>query len=134
MNEVLIGDIRVRIPIVQGGMGVAVSLSGLASAVANEGGIGIISAAAIGMNEPDYNKNFKEANRRALRKEIRKARSLTNGIVGVNIMMALTDHEELIKAAIDENIDLIIMGAGLPLRIPGMIAQAGYKNHHTWNS
>ncbi len=94
MNAFQIGDIQVRLPIVQGGMGVAISLSGLAAAVANEGGIGVISAAAIGMTEPDYMKNFREANKRALRKEIRKARSLTNGIIGVNIMMALTDHEE----------------------------------------
>jgi nitronate monooxygenase len=131
MNPLLIGDIQVKLPIVQGGMGVAISLSGLASAVANAGGIGVISAAGIGMNEPDYNRNFREANRRALRKEIQKARSLTDGILGVNIMMALTDHEELIKVAIDEKIDLIIMGAGLPLKIPGMIAESGYKNHHT---
>jgi nitronate monooxygenase len=131
MDALQIGDIRVKLPIIQGGMGVAISLSGMASAVANEGGIGVISAAGIGMNEPDYLKNFKEANKRALRKEIQKARSLTNGVLGVNIMMALSDHEDLIKTAIDEKIDLIIMGAGLPLRIPGMLAEAGYNGHHT---
>jgi len=131
MNAFRIGDIEVRLPIVQGGMGVAISLSGLASAVANEGGIGILSAAGIGMNEPDYNKHFREANKRALRKEIQKTRSLTDGVIGVNIMMALTDHEELIKVAIDEKIDIIIMGAGLPLKIPGMLAEAGYKDYHT---
>ena len=112
-------------------MGVAVSLSGLASAVANEGGIGVISAAGIGMNEPDYNKNFREANKRALKKEIQKARNLTNGILGINIMMALTDHEDLIKIALDEEIDIIIMGAGLPLKIPAMINESGRNNHHT---
>lgn len=131
MNPLKIGDLHALLPIVQGGMGVAISLAGLASAVANEGGIGVISAAAIGMREPDYIKNFREANKRALRKEIRKARSLTNGLLGVNIMMALTDHEELIKVAVEENIDLIIMGAGLPLKIPAMLAEAGFKNHHT---
>ena len=131
MNSLKIGDIEIKLPIVQGGMGVAISLSGLASAVANEGGIGIISAAGIGMREPDYIKNFREANKRALRKEIQMARSLTKGIIGVNIMMALTDHEELIRVAIDEKIDLIVMGAGLPLKIPGMIAEAGLSNHHT---
>lgn len=120
-----------RLPIVQGGMGVAISLSGLASAVANEGGIGVISAAAIGMTEPDYMRNFRAANKRALQREIRKARSLTDGIIGVNIMMALTDHEELIKVAVEEKIDLVIMGAGLPLRIPGMLAEAGYVDFHT---
>ncbi len=131
MDRLRIGDIEVRLPIIQGGMGVAISLSGLASAVANEGGIGIISAAAIGMNEPDYSKNSREANKRALQKEIRKTRSLTNGVIGVNIMMALTDHEELIKLAVEEGVDIIVLGAGLPLKIPGMLAEAGLTNHHT---
>lgn len=131
MDELVIGDIKVKYPIIQGGMGVAISLSGLASAVANAGGIGIISASGIGMRQPDYAKHSREANKRALQKEIRKTRSLTNGVIGVNIMMALTDHEELIKTSIEENIDLIILGAGLPLRIPGMIADAGYKSYHT---
>jgi nitronate monooxygenase len=131
MQELRIGDMNVRLPIVQGGMGVAVSLSGLASAVANAGGIGVISAAAIGMNEPDYMKNFPEANKRALRKEIRRARSLTDGYLGVNIMMALTDHEALIKVALEEKIDIIIMGAGLPLNIPAFIANSGIDGSHT---
>jgi nitronate monooxygenase len=112
-------------------MGVAISLAGLASAVANEGGIGIISAAGIGMREPDYIKHFTLANNRGLRKEIRKARSLSDGIIGVNIMMALSDHEDLIKASIEEQVDLIILGAGLPLGIPGVIAKAGLGNNKT---
>lgn len=131
MDELVIGNIRAKLPIVQGGMGVSVSLSGLASAVANQGGIGIISAAAIGMTEPDYKKNFREANKRVLIREIQKARSLTNGVIGVNIMMALTDHEELIKTAVAEKIDIIILGAGLPLKVPGVLAEAGFKNFHT---
>jgi nitronate monooxygenase len=131
MQSFNIGNLSVKLPIVQGGMGVAVSLSGLASAVANEGGIGVISAAGIGMLEPDYMKNFHEANKRALRKEIRKAKSMTHGVLGVNIMMALTDHEELIKVAIEEKIDVIFMGAGLPLKIPYIIAEAGLSGHHT---
>jgi nitronate monooxygenase len=131
MNALKIGDIEVKIPIIQGGMGVAISLSGLASAVANEGGIGMISAAGIGMREPDYSRNFREANKRALRKEIRLAKSLTHGVIGVNIMMALTDHEDLIRVAVEENTDIIVLGAGLPLKIPGMLADAGLKDHHT---
>jgi len=131
MQELRIGDLTAKLPIIQGGMGVAVSLSGLASAVADAGGIGVISAAGIGMSEPDYMKNFLEANKRALRNQIRIARSLTNGILGVNIMMALTDHEALIKLALEEKIDLIIMGAGLPLNIPALIASSGIDSHHT---
>lgn len=131
MNELVIGNIRAKLPIIQGGMGVAISLSRLASAVANQGGIGIISAASIGIREPDYRKNFREADKRGLRNEIKKARIATNGVIGVNIMMALTDHEDLIKTAIEENIDLIILGAGLPLKIPGMIRDSGLENDHT---
>ncbi len=131
MNELVIGNIRAKLPIIQGGMGVAISLSRLASAVANQGGIGIISAACIGIREPDYRQNFREANKRALRNEIRKARGETNGVIGVNIMMALTDHEDLIKTAFEERIDLIILGAGLPLKIPGMIRDSGVENGHT---
>lgn len=131
MQPLNIGDLKVKIPIVQGGMGVAVSLSGLASAVANAGGVGVISAAGIGMTDPGYMKNFHEANKRALRKEIRLARSKTSGVLGVNIMMALTDHEELVLLAIEEKIDLIVMGAGLPLKIPQVIAQAGFDGHRT---
>lgn len=131
MQALVIGNLRVKLPIVQGGMGVAVSLSGLAAAVANEGGIGVISAAAIGMTDPGYMKKFHDANKRALRAEIRKARSMTNGVLGVNIMMALTDHEELIKVAIEEKIDVIFIGAGLPLKIPHIIADAGLSGHNT---
>ena len=82
MPKLRIGELEAEIPIVQGGMSVGISLSGLASAVANEGGIGVIGAAGIGMLEPDFSTNFKEANKRALRKEIRKAREMTNGIIG----------------------------------------------------
>ncbi len=111
-----IGDLVAKLPIIQGGMGVGISLSGLASAVANEGGIGVISAAGIGMLEPDFDINFREANKRALQKEIRKAKKLTKGIIGVNIMVALTDFQDLVRVAVNEDVDLVFLGAGLPLR------------------
>jgi len=113
-----IGDLEANLAIVQGGMGVSVSLSGLASAVANEGGIGVIAATGIGMFEPDLNTNFKEANKRALRKEIKRAREMTKGVIGVNIMVALSDFDELVEASVDEGVDLIFLGAGLALRNP----------------
>jgi len=118
LPELRIGDMVAKIPIVQGGMGVGISLSGLASAVANEGGIGVIAAAMIGMGEPDLAANPVEANVRALRNEIRKARSLTKGLLGVNIMVALTVFSEIVIAAIEEGIDFIFSGAGLPLDLP----------------
>jgi NAD(P)H-dependent flavin oxidoreductase YrpB (nitropropane dioxygenase family) len=116
-----IGDLEVRIPIIQGGMGVGISLSGLASAVANEGGIGVIATAGIGMLEPDFLENFREANKRALRKEIRKAREMTKGVVGVNIMMALSDFDELSLVAVEEGADVVFLGAGLPLKNPATL-------------
>lgn len=114
-----IGEKIAQIPIIQGGMGVKISGSSLAAAVANEGGIGVIAAAAIGMNEPDFLKNSPAANIRALKKEIKKARELSpRGILGVNIMVALTEHAALVKTAIEEGIDIIFSGAGLPLDLP----------------
>lgn len=116
MDEFRIGDLTAKLPIIQGGMGVCVSMSGLAAAVANEGGIGVISAVGIGMSEPGYRKNFRESNRIALRKEIRKARLKTEGIIGANIMMAVSDFDELLTVALEEKIDVVFIGAGLPLR------------------
>jgi len=113
-----IGELEAKIPVVQGGMSVGISMSGLASAVANEGGIGVIGAAGIGMLEPDFSINFKEANKRALRKEIRKAKKMTAGIIGVNLMVALSDFDELLLVAIEEGADLVFLGAGLPLKMP----------------
>ena len=124
-----IGDLEAAIPIIQGGMGVGISLSGLASAVANEGGIGVISATGIGMLEPDFNNNIQEANRRALRKEIRKARQLTQGIIGINLLVALTDYFDLFQVAVDEGVDLVFLGAGLPLRMPdGLVGNATHTS------
>jgi len=103
-------------------MGVGISLSGLASAVAREGGIGVISAAFPGINEPDISKNSDEANKRVLRDEIRKARKLTDGILGVNIMVALTNYGDMVRTSLEEGVDLIFAGAGLPLDLPGYLA------------
>ncbi len=118
MKELYIGDLKIKLPIIQGGMGIGVSMSGLAAAVANQGGVGVIALAGLGMFEPDYARNFVEANARALRKEIKKARALTDGVLGVNIMVALTNFADLVKTSIEEGIDVIFAGAGLPLNMP----------------
>ena len=107
-----IGDLTAKMPIVQGGMGVGISLSGLASAVANQGGIGVIAGAMIGMKEPDVAKNPIEANLRALRQELSKAREKTQGIIGVNIMVALSNFADMVRTAIEEKADIIFSGAG----------------------
>lgn len=113
-----IGDLTATTPIVQGGMGVGISLSGLASAVANEGGIGIIAAAMIGILEPDIRRDPLGANLRALSTEIQRAREKSKGIIGVNIMVALTQFKELVCTSIENRVDVIISGAGLPLDMP----------------
>ncbi len=129
MPKLKIGNLEPEIPVIQGGMSVGVSLSGLASAVANEGGIGVIGAASIGMLEPDFNKNCREANKRALRNEIRKTREKTDGIIGVNIMVALTDFEDLCMVAIEEGADVLLIGAGLALHQPkSMILEMAEKS------
>jgi len=114
-----IGDLEAKVPIIQGGMGVGISLSHLAAAVANAGGIGVISSAGIGHIESDSDMTMKEADEIALQKEIKKAKDNTNGIIGVNIMMASSDSDELILNAVDSGADLLFLGAGLPLKLPG---------------
>lgn len=131
MEALKIGDLTVKVPIVQGGMGVAISLSGLASAVANAGGIGVISAAGIGMTEPNFAKDFHAANKTALKREIRKVREKSDGVLGVNLMVALSDYDELLKVAVEEEVDLAIMGAGLPLKLPQFVLDKGFENIHT---
>ena len=115
-----IGNLIAKIPVIQGGMGVGVSLSRLAGNVASCGGVGVISTAQIGWREPDFYKNPMEANFRAIGKEIQKAREIAKGagILAVNIMVATQKYEEYVKKAVEAGIDLIISGAGLPVDLP----------------
>ncbi|MEG2018503.1 MAG: nitronate monooxygenase [Clostridium sp.] len=114
-----IGELFSRLPIVQGGMGVGVSAHKLATAVTNAGGIGIISSAQIGYMEPDFEYNTLEANLRALKENVRKAKEATKGgIIGVNIMVAMINYKEAVKATVESGADIIISGAGLPLELP----------------
>jgi nitronate monooxygenase len=119
IKPLVIGDLISKLPIIQGGMGVGVSLSNLASAVAKEGGIGVISTAQIGFKEEDFEKNPLAANIRALKKHIELAREKApNGILGVNIMVAVRNYEEYVMASLKSGIDVIISGAGLPTTLP----------------
>jgi len=123
-----IGDIEVPVPIIQGGMGVGVSMSRLAAAVANAGGIGIISGAQPGFMEPDFRTDNNAANVRGLEKEIRKARELApGGIIGVNFLAAAYNYKELVLAAVREKVDLIISGAGLPSALPELVQGSSTK-------
>ena len=122
------GNIEAKVPLIQGGMGVGISLGRLAGAVAKEGGIGIISAAQIGFKEPDFDTNTKEANLRAIQKEYDKARAIApDGIIGFNIMVAMRHYEEYVRAAIDAGADLILSGAGLPTDLPRIAGDSRAK-------
>jgi nitronate monooxygenase len=121
LPELVIGDLTIPVPIIQGGMGVGISLSGLSSAVANEGGIGVVSAAMPGIHEPDIATDSDSANIRVLTREIRKAKKLTRGVLGVNVMVALTNYAQMVRTAIVEGIDIIFSGAGLPMDLPGFL-------------
>jgi nitronate monooxygenase len=121
MNKLKIGNFTMDIPIIQGGMGVGVSLSGLASAVANEGGVGVISSAGLGLLYRDFSNNYMEASIYGLKEEIRKAREKTLGVVGINVMVAMTNFADIVKTAIAEKADIIFSGAGLPLNLPSFL-------------
>lgn len=128
LPELKIGDLIARVPIIQGGMGVGVSLAKLAAAVANEGGIGIISGAQNGFKEPDFKKDNHHANTVGLIKEIREARSLSpNGIIGVNFLAAAQNYSDLVMTAVKEKVDIIISGAGLPKNLPELVQGSSTK-------
>lgn len=124
-----IGQHLARYPIIQGGMGIRISGANLAAAVANAGGIGIVSAVALGLNSPYFDitqssvrlrrEQFFEANRLALIDELNRARTLSpEGIIGVNVMVAARDYETLVRTSAEQGVNLIISGAGLPLQLP----------------
>lgn len=112
-------------PLMQGGMGVGISLGNLAGAVACEGAIGTISAVNIGFKEEGFKENPLETNLKSIEKEIKKARELSNnkGLVAINIMVALNDYEKLVQKASEEKVDLIVSGAGLPLNLPEYVSE-----------
>lgn len=120
MKELQIGNLSVPVPVIQGGMGVGVSLAGLASAVANEGGVGVISSAGLGLMYRNESRDYREANSIGLVHEIRKARQATQGVLGVNVMVAMSNFTELAVTAIREKIDILFAGAGMPLTLPSL--------------
>ena len=128
LKPLTIDGLTARIPIIQGGMGIGVSMSSLASAVANAGGVGVISAAQVGFREPDFESDNDAANLRGLRKEIQKAKSMSpDGILGVNIMTATNNYAEQVRVCVEEKVNLIISGAGLPTNLPEMVKNSVTK-------
>lgn len=128
IKPLIIGDLIAKVPIIQGGMGVGVSLSNLAGNVAKNGAIGVISAAHPGYMEEDFENNTLNANLRGLTKHIKKAKEISlNAIIGVNVMVAMNNYIEHVKTAIEAGADLIISGAGLPLNLPEITAGSSIK-------
>lgn len=123
--DLIIGKKKLRIPIIQGGMGVGVSRSGLAGAVAKEGGMGVIASVALGLLSPYFKRksDYFEVNKLALRHELEKARKIAgeDGIIGVNCMVAINDYEDMVRVSAENGADAIIAGAGLPTSLPELV-------------
>lgn len=123
MKILNIGNLTIPIPVIQGGMGIGVSLAGLASAVANMGGVGVISTVGIGLTDANKSSNSPRNNIEVLRANIRKARLQTKGVLGVNIMSVLTNFSDMVRTSIEEKIDIVFAGAGLPLDLPSYLGK-----------
>lgn len=127
-RELVIGNLVAKIPVVQGGMGVGISLSKLAGAVAKAGGIGTISTAQIGFNKEGYEADAHRSNIEAIGEYIAQARKIAQGgILAVNIMVATTGYEDYVKAAVQAGIDIVVSGAGLPMNLPELVAGSETK-------
>jgi len=132
LQPLVLGDVTIPVPIFQGGMGIGVSLSRLAAAVAKCGGVGTISAAQIGFMEPDFYTNPKEANLRALKRTIRETKEAVKdvpnkGLIAVNIMVASRNYDEYVEASVEAGADMIVCGAGLPTALPGLVKDKRVK-------
>lgn len=129
MKGIKVGNKISKYPIIQGGMGVGVSMHNLAGTVSKEGGIGVISSADIGYKEPDFNINPREANLRAIGKEIRLAREIAgeDKIIAMNIMVAMKQYDEIVEECVKQGIDLIISGAGIPKELPRFVIGTNTK-------
>ena len=128
MKPLIIGDLIIKTPVIQGGMGIGISRENLASAVSNAGGLGVISGINIGYDEEGFNKDPLSTNLKSLKKHIQKAKELSNNKpLGINLMVAMNFYEEHVKTAIEAGIDIIISGAGLPIKLPKFIGNSNVK-------
>lgn len=117
-----LGNRELALPLIQGGMGVGVSMGGLAGAVAAQGAMGTLSTADAGWNEPDFAAHPQQANLRALRREVQRAKRLAAGagLVAVNAMVATRQYADSVRTALAAGADAIVSGAGLPLELPAL--------------
>jgi nitronate monooxygenase len=122
MKKLKIGNLNIAFPVIQGGMGVGISLSGLAAAVANEGGVGVISSAGLGLLYKKLSPDYLKASILGLKEELRLSREKSKkGIIGVNVMVAMSNYADMVKTAIREKADIVFSGAGLPLDLPSFL-------------
>ncbi len=122
-----IGNLEINPPIIQGGMGVRVSGAGLAAAVADTGCVGIIAGAGLGMFQQKPGSEFAKLNEIAIGEEVKKAKKASKGIIGVNIMVAMADYDNLVRAAVAQGADVVISGAGLPINLPELVGDSDVK-------
>ncbi len=127
LDPLIIGDLEIKLPIIQGGMGVAVSTATLAAAVANHGGAGTIASVGLGYTSEENETNFVRASREGLQAEIRKAKKLSQGVIGANILVAVSNYEDLARVVCKEKADFIVSGAGLPLKLPEYVEGSSVK-------
>lgn len=121
------GDVCIDPPIIQGGMGVRVSASRLVSAVSREGALGVLASVGTGEEWPDRSVDYATRSHLSLREMLRETKSNTRNPIGVNIMCALTNYDSLARAAVEEKADVIISGAGLPLKLPALVPEGEAK-------
>ena len=127
LDPLVIGDLEIKVPIIQGAMGIQVSTSSLVGAVAESGGAGTIASVGLGFGSDENEINFIKASREGLEKEIRLSRKYSSGIVGVNIMVALNNFEDMVRTSVAEKADFIASGAGLPLKLPELTEGSSIK-------
>jgi nitronate monooxygenase len=123
LPDLVIGDLRINPPIIQGGMGVRVSGVRLASAVSNEGALGVVASVGTGEEWPDRSLSYAARSYVSLRDMLQRTKALTPNPIAVNIMCALTNYDDLVKAADEEGVAAIISGAGLPLKLPALVTR-----------
>ncbi|MCK4994729.1 MAG: nitronate monooxygenase [Candidatus Omnitrophica bacterium] len=121
LKPLVLGDVEIKVPIIQGGMGVAISTASLASAVANCGGAGTIASVGLGYDSELNETDFVKASREGLQNEIRETKELTKGVFGANILVAVSNYEELARVVAEEKADFLVSGAGLPLKLPSYV-------------
>ncbi|MFH1460059.1 MAG: nitronate monooxygenase family protein [Candidatus Omnitrophota bacterium] len=127
LKPLILGDLELKVPIIQGGMGVAISTASLASAVANYGAAGTIASVGLGYQSNENMSNFVKASREGLQKEIRNAKQLSKGVIGANILVAVSNYDDLVKVVVEEKADFIVSGAGLPLKLPEVTQGSSVK-------